>query len=146
MGDVPTHVALLRGINLGGRNRVAMADLRHVVTSLGHTEVATYIQSGNVAFTATGEQSDAKALAEALEHAIAEALSVRPRVLVLPGANWRKWSGEPCSCAHPMGWGEASWPRNSPGPEGPWPPADRVRRATGRRWAGCSPSASIPDH
>jgi hypothetical protein len=40
-----THVALLRGINVGGRNRIAMADLRAVVTSLAHTEVATYIQS-----------------------------------------------------------------------------------------------------
>lgn len=43
--DVPTHVALLRGINVGGRNRVAMADLRAVVTSLAHRDVATYIQS-----------------------------------------------------------------------------------------------------
>lgn len=48
---MPTHVALLRGINVGGRNRVAMADLREVVLGLGHTEVATYIQSGNVVFT-----------------------------------------------------------------------------------------------
>ena len=37
---MPTHVALLRGINVGGRNRVAMADLREVVLGLGHTEVA----------------------------------------------------------------------------------------------------------
>ena len=38
---VPTHVALLRGINVGGRNRVAMSDLRAVVTSLAHADVAT---------------------------------------------------------------------------------------------------------
>ncbi len=69
---VPTHVALLRGINLGGRNRVAMADLRTVVTSLGHTDVATYIQSGNVVFTST--QTDTAAIATALEHAIAESV------------------------------------------------------------------------
>ena len=50
---MPTHVALLRGINVGGRNKVAMADLRAVMTSLGYTEVATYIQSGNVVFTST---------------------------------------------------------------------------------------------
>ncbi|HEX7146040.1 MAG TPA: DUF1697 domain-containing protein, partial [Actinomycetota bacterium] len=42
--SVPTHVALLRGINVGGRNRVAMAALREVVEGLGHTGVATYIQ------------------------------------------------------------------------------------------------------
>ena len=38
---MPTHVALLRGINVGGRNRVAMAALREVVEGLGHTDVAT---------------------------------------------------------------------------------------------------------
>ncbi len=79
--DVPTHVALLRGINVGGRNRVAMADLREVVTSLGHTDVATYIQSGNVVFTS--QEVNSTALAATLERAIADALTVRPRVVVL---------------------------------------------------------------
>ncbi|MFZ0119989.1 MAG: DUF1697 domain-containing protein [Pseudonocardiaceae bacterium] len=78
---MPTHVALLRGINVGGRNRVAMADLRALVTSLTHTDVATYIQNGNVVFTST--QTDTTAIAAALEHAIAESLSVRPTVVVL---------------------------------------------------------------
>ena len=54
---MPTHVALLRGINVGGRNKVAMADLRAVVTSLGHADVATYVQSGNVVFTARATDS-----------------------------------------------------------------------------------------
>ncbi|HEU5420497.1 MAG TPA: DUF1697 domain-containing protein, partial [Streptosporangiaceae bacterium] len=48
---MPRYAALLRGINVGGRNKVAMADLREIVESLGHTDVATYIQSGNVVFT-----------------------------------------------------------------------------------------------
>jgi glyoxylase-like metal-dependent hydrolase (beta-lactamase superfamily II) len=48
---MPTHIALLRGINVGGQSKVAMADLRKVVSSLGHTQVETYIQSGNVLFT-----------------------------------------------------------------------------------------------
>ena len=61
---MPTHVALLRGINVGGRNRVAMAALREVVEGLGHTEVATYIQSGNVVFTS--EAADPGTLAGAL--------------------------------------------------------------------------------
>ena len=43
---MPRYVALLRGINVGSRNRVAMADLRQLTEALGHTEVATYIQSG----------------------------------------------------------------------------------------------------
>jgi len=43
-----TWVVLLRGVNVGGANRLAMSDLRDLVGSLGHSEVATYIQSGNV--------------------------------------------------------------------------------------------------
>ncbi len=78
---MPTHVALLRGINLGGHKKVAMADLRQVVASLGHADVATYIQSGNVVFS-TG-QSDTVALALALEEVIAQTLGVQSRVVVL---------------------------------------------------------------
>ena len=78
---VATHIALLRGINVGGRNKVAMADLRAVVAGLGHADVVTYIQSGNVVFT-SGE-SDAEALATALEEAIAGGLGVKPAVVVL---------------------------------------------------------------
>ena len=48
---MPTYAALLRGINVGGHNKVPMGDLRAVVESLGHTDVTTYIQSGNVVFT-----------------------------------------------------------------------------------------------
>ena len=78
---MPTHVALLRGINLAGHNKVAMADLREVVSSLGHADVATYIQSGNVVFTSG--QSDSAGLAAALEQAIATSLGVPARVVVL---------------------------------------------------------------
>jgi len=76
-----THVALLRGINVGGRNKVPMADLREIVTSLGHTGVTTYIQSGNVLFstanTSTGE------LASALESAITGRFGIDASVVVL---------------------------------------------------------------
>jgi uncharacterized protein (DUF1697 family) len=78
---VPTHVALLRGINLGGHKKVPMAELREVVASLGHADVATYIQSGNVVFST--EQTDTAALAAALEEAIAETIGVQARVVVL---------------------------------------------------------------
>jgi uncharacterized protein (DUF1697 family) len=78
---VRTHVALLRGINVGGRNKVSMTDLREIVTSLGHTEVATYIQSGNVVFTSP--ETDTATLASALEREIAKRLEVRPSVVVL---------------------------------------------------------------
>jgi uncharacterized protein (DUF1697 family) len=76
-----THVALLRGINVGGRNKVPMAELREVVAALGHTGVSTYIQSGNVLFS-TGE-TDAGKLAAALEAAISERFGLWASVVVL---------------------------------------------------------------
>ncbi len=77
-----THVALLRGINVGGPGRrVAMADLRRVVSGLGHADVSTYIQSGNVLFSPAGR--DTAALAGALERAIADDLGVTTAVVVI---------------------------------------------------------------
>ncbi|MHB2024848.1 MAG: DUF1697 domain-containing protein [Mycobacteriales bacterium] len=76
-----THLALLRGINVGGRNRVAMAELRELVSSLGHSQVATYIQSGNVLFNC--QDADTTVIAEQLQTAIAEQLGLRPLVVVL---------------------------------------------------------------
>ncbi len=56
------YVALLRGINVGGHNRLPMATLRGVVESVGGTDVVTYVQSGNVVFTApTGARTPAQA-------------------------------------------------------------------------------------
>ncbi len=52
MAERTAWVALLRGVNVGGNARIRMADLREIVASLGHGDVATYIQSGNVVFTA----------------------------------------------------------------------------------------------
>jgi len=77
---MPSHVALMRAVNVGGR-KIAMADLRQVVASLGHADVATYIQTGNVVFTTT--QSDTVALAQAMEAAIASSLNVRAPVIIL---------------------------------------------------------------
>ena len=42
------YLVLLRGINVGGRNKVSMAALRELLESHSHTEVSTYIASGNV--------------------------------------------------------------------------------------------------
>jgi uncharacterized protein (DUF1697 family) len=78
-----THVALLRGINVLGRNKVAMAELRQVVAAMGHLDVATYIQSGNVLFAASDPSAAESALAGALELEIASRLGVRPAVVVV---------------------------------------------------------------
>ncbi|HYB15918.1 MAG TPA: DUF1697 domain-containing protein [Streptosporangiaceae bacterium] len=79
-----SHVALLRGINVGGRNKVPMAELREVVTSLGHTEVTTYIQSGNVLFST--QETDTARLASALEEAIATRFGIWASAVVLSRA------------------------------------------------------------
>jgi uncharacterized protein (DUF1697 family) len=86
--DMPTHVALLRGINVGGHNKVPMAELRELVAGLGHGDVATYIQSGNVVFSAAGK--DSPALASALEKAIAARFGFTIRVVVLSRAELAK--------------------------------------------------------
>lgn len=63
------YVALLRGVNVGGRTSLPMADLRAVFTDLGFGEVATYIQSGNAVFT-----SDARVDPEDLGRSLSGAL------------------------------------------------------------------------
>ena len=85
MTPMATHVALLRGINVGGRNKVAMADLREVVAELGHADVSTYIQSGNVLFSpdAPTPMPSRPRLAAALAAAITAKLGVTAPVVVL---------------------------------------------------------------
>lgn len=77
---MPSHVALLRGINVGGV-KLAMSDLRAVLSSLGYAEVSTYIQSGNAVFSTDG--TEPAALAADIEAALDKRLGMRPRVLVL---------------------------------------------------------------
>ncbi len=60
-----THYALLvRGINVGGKNKVVMAQLRQELTDLGLEKVETYINSGNIFFTSTAPKAQ---LVEKLE-------------------------------------------------------------------------------
>ncbi|HYI61785.1 MAG TPA: DUF1697 domain-containing protein [Acidimicrobiales bacterium] len=73
-------VALLRGVNVGGRGTLAMADLRRVAEGCGHTDVRTYVQSGNLVFSTTSRST--RTVADGLRDAIAEATDVRPDVVV----------------------------------------------------------------
>jgi uncharacterized protein (DUF1697 family) len=50
------YISILRGINVGGHNKVRMEDLKALFESLGYNEVKTYIQSGNVIFKADQDQ------------------------------------------------------------------------------------------
>jgi uncharacterized protein (DUF1697 family) len=65
-----TYVALLRGINIGPRRRVAMADLRELLASLGYEDVQTYVQSGNAVFR-SGSKPDVKRIEAELGQDIA---------------------------------------------------------------------------
>lgn len=51
---MPKYIAILRGINVGGKRKILMADLRLLFQELGYTDVQTYIQSGNVVFDTEG--------------------------------------------------------------------------------------------
>jgi uncharacterized protein (DUF1697 family) len=73
------YIALLRGINVGGRNKVPMPALRAACESIGCTEVSTYIQSGNVVLTSA--LAAAKLGAE-LERVTAEQIGVAPAVMI----------------------------------------------------------------
>lgn len=76
---MPTYIALLRGINVGGRTKIAMADLRALFAELGHEDVKTYIQSGNVVFKTSQGRA---AVAKELESRIAKDLGVTCSVLL----------------------------------------------------------------
>jgi uncharacterized protein (DUF1697 family) len=56
---VPQHIVLLRGINLGSRNRVAMPKLRDALHAAGFDEVRTYLQSGNIVLSSSAKPADA---------------------------------------------------------------------------------------
>ncbi|WP_319530786.1 DUF1697 domain-containing protein [uncultured Cohaesibacter sp.] len=77
-----TWIALLRGINVGGKNSLPMQDLRSLLEGLGYQDVKTYIQSGNVVFR-SGETS-ADALSIAIRDAISERFGFAPHIIVLP--------------------------------------------------------------
>lgn len=71
------YVALLRGINVGGRNRISMADLRDAFVAEGYGEVSTYIQSGNVFFSLEEPRGSLEEKLEAmLEHRLGVKLVV----------------------------------------------------------------------
>ena len=58
--SITTYIALLRGVNVGGHNKLVMAELRAHFESLGLRDVQTFIQSGNVIFTSADDiHSDA---------------------------------------------------------------------------------------
>jgi len=71
------HIVLLRGINVGGHNKLSMAEFKDVLTGLGARDVKTYIQSGNAVM-----QGDIAA--EAIADAVEATRGFRPAVMTVP--------------------------------------------------------------
>ncbi len=80
------YVALLRGINVGGNNKIAMADLRDLFEQAGHAEVESYIQSGQVLFASS---APAASLEADIERAITDRFGLEVPVVVVSHAKLR---------------------------------------------------------
>jgi uncharacterized protein (DUF1697 family) len=94
-----TYVALLRGINLGGHNKVSMSDLRVLFASLGAEDVATYVQSGNIIFNSIDGPGE---LIRAIEKRISRDLGLSVRVLLrTPGQLAKVLAANPFSDGGP---------------------------------------------
>ena len=62
---MPTYIALLRAVNVGGTGKLPMAELKAMCTAAGFTKVQTYIASGNVVFDNPAPAAKVKAILEA---------------------------------------------------------------------------------
>jgi uncharacterized protein (DUF1697 family) len=76
----PAYVALLRGVNVGGKNKLPMKDLCAIFTRLGCTDVRSYIQSGNVIFRA--EKGVLKSISESVTAEIAKRFGFQTTVIL----------------------------------------------------------------
>jgi uncharacterized protein (DUF1697 family) len=94
------YVALLRGINVGGKTLIKMADLKTCIEELGLDDVSTYIASGNVLFES--DEHDAAKLQTKIERAIEQRFRLPVKVVVLDRAAYARivkaiptsWAGD----------------------------------------------------
>lgn len=73
------HIALLRGINVGGNNKIKMADLREALNRIGLARVQTYIQSGNILFES---DEDETVLRQQIERVITDEFGLSIRTII----------------------------------------------------------------
>jgi uncharacterized protein (DUF1697 family) len=83
-----TVIALLRGINVGGKNKLAMADLRSIATDAGFADATTYVQSGNVVLPSVPVR-DTGGVAAALGAAIEERTGLSIPVITRTVDEWQ---------------------------------------------------------
>jgi uncharacterized protein (DUF1697 family) len=82
------YVALLRGINVGGKTLIKMADLKRCIEELGFERVSTYIASGNVLFE-SGERDSAK-VERKIERSLEQRFRLPVKVVVLDRAAYSR--------------------------------------------------------
>lgn len=75
------YIAFLRGINVGGHNRIKMADLKNVLAAASLSNIHTYIQSGNIVFESPS--NDSEPLRQLITEAIKKAYGYKVAVIVL---------------------------------------------------------------
>ena len=92
------YLALLRGINVGGKNVIRKDDLRGCFEDLGYENVLTYIQSGNILFRA--KKSPVRELIAEVEQALAERFNYDARAVIIPREKFAKMQA-----AVPETWG-----------------------------------------
>lgn len=83
---MPTHIALLRAVNLGPHNKVAMGDLRELAARLGLEDARTLLQSGNLVFR--NARPTGAALEALLERESARRLGLETRFMVRTADEW----------------------------------------------------------
>ncbi|RKT17036.1 uncharacterized protein (DUF1697 family) [Streptomyces sp. 1114.5] len=83
---MPRYAVLLKGINVGGKKKISMAELRELLTRLGFTEVATYLASGNALVAA---EDGPEQVAERIEAGIRDTFGMTVRCLVRTGEELR---------------------------------------------------------
>ncbi|WP_206185340.1 DUF1697 domain-containing protein [Sphingosinicella sp. CPCC 101087] len=145
-------MALLRGINVGGRS-LPMADLRALCAELGLADIATYIQSGNIVFSA---RERPEAVAAELEAAIERRFAMKVPTVVRTAGEWQGIVAAnpfPDAAREAPNWlllmvGKTAPPQNIEGAmEATGAAGERVRRAAGILWihypAGIGPSKLV---
>jgi uncharacterized protein (DUF1697 family) len=75
------YIALLRGINVGGKNKISMPELKRIFEDMGYKDVVTYINSGNVIFSSSNEDEDE--IRTSCESAIAEQLNLNILIAII---------------------------------------------------------------
>ena len=81
------YVALLRGINVGGKNKVVMSELREQIAAEGFGHVRTYINSGNLLFEAEGD-APRENVAQAVEDVLARHYDFPIRLALLTAQDY----------------------------------------------------------